>query len=76
MMTTPIESLPPACKLGLKVLEYEAPLSQSELIEQTRLNERTAKRALARLENSGLVVAERSPSDAREKRYRLDESAR
>lgn len=77
MMATPaLQQLPPAAKCAHLVLEYEAPLTQSELIERSRLDERTAKRALTRLEGSGLVVVERPPEDLREKRYRLAESAR
>ena len=71
-----LQQLPPACKCAHIVLEYEAPLTQSELIERSRLDERTARRALTRLENTGLVAVDRPTDDLREKRYRLVESAR
>ena len=76
MMASPLEQMPPAVKCAHLVLEYEAPLTQTEVIDRTRLDERTAKRALSRLEGSGLVVVERPPEDLREKRYRLADSAR
>lgn len=73
--TTLIESLPPSCACIYKTLEHEGPLSRSELIEQSRLPERTAGDALARLSEVEIIAAESPIDDLRRTEYRLDDSA-
>ena len=75
-MAVTIESLPPAPTCLYKTLEHEGPLSGQDLIERSYLPERTAEDAIARLRESGLVSVKQRPGDAREREYRLVESAR
>lgn len=70
-MAASVAELPPSAKLVVKVLEYEAPLTQIELAEQTRLNRRTVRWALTRLENNGLIETAPNMLDARQTYYSL-----
>jgi DNA-binding transcriptional ArsR family regulator len=76
VMVVSIESLPPAPTCLFKTLEHEGPLSGRQLIERSYLPERTVEDAISRLRESGLVAVEQRPGDAREREYRLAESAR
>ena len=69
--TDALDDLPPSAKLVLKVLEYEGPLTQSQLAEETRLPVRTVRAGLSRLEDVGVVDARCSLSDARKRVYTL-----
>ncbi|MHA1589211.1 MAG: hypothetical protein ACTSVA_01220 [Candidatus Njordarchaeales archaeon] len=66
-----IMSLPPSAKFVLKVLEYEGPLTQKDLIEKTMLPDRTVRYALSLLISKGLVKEDLLNRDARKKIYRL-----
>lgn len=60
---------PPSAKLVFKVLELEAPLTQSAIAERTRLSKRTTRHALSELTEADLVVEEVYPLDARKRVY-------
>lgn len=64
-----LDDLPPSAKLVFKVLEYDAPLTQQELSDQTRLPSRTTRHALSKLTDAGLVNKQISLSDARKYHY-------
>ena len=66
-----IMSLPPSAKFVLKVLEYEGPLTQKDLIEKTMLPDRTVRYALSLLISKGLVKEDLLNRDARKKIDRL-----
>lgn len=66
-----LRELPPSAKLVAKVLEIDAPLSQSQLAEESLLPDRTVRYALNRLEESDLVVSRYSFHDARKQVYSL-----
>jgi len=66
-----LRELPPSAKLVAKVLETDAPLSQGELAEESRLPDRTVRYALNRLEDEGLVTSRYSFNDARKQVYAL-----
>jgi len=66
-----ISDLPPSAKLIAKVLEYNGTLTQSELVERSRLSPRTTRQAIQKLEDAGVVESEISLADARQKLYSL-----
>jgi len=66
-----ISDLPPSAKLIAKVLEYNGTLTQSELVERSRLSPRTTRQAIQKLEGAGVVESEISLADARQKLYSL-----
>ena len=66
-----LRELPPSAKLVAKVLEIEAPLSQSGVAEESLLPDRTVRYALNRLEESDLVDSRYSFKDARKQVYFL-----
>jgi len=66
-----LRDLPPSAKLIAKVLETEAPLSQGELADESRLPDRTVRYALNRLEEESLVTSRYSFHDARKQVYAL-----
>jgi DNA-binding MarR family transcriptional regulator len=66
-----LRELPPSAKLVAKVLETDAPLSQSGLAEETLLPDRTVRYALNRLDEVGLVESRYSFYDARKRVYAL-----
>jgi len=66
-----VSDLAPSAKLIVKVLEYNGPLTQSELADKTRLSPRTTRYGLTELEEAGVVVSEISLSDARQNIYTL-----
>ncbi|UWG48560.1 Transcriptional regulator containing HTH domain,ArsR family [Halanaeroarchaeum sp. HSR-CO] len=68
--TDSLAELPPSAKLVFKVLEYEAPLTQSQLRERTRLTKRTTRHALSILTAAGVVIEEVYLPDARMRQYR------
>ncbi|MFC7165234.1 MarR family transcriptional regulator [Halospeciosus flavus] len=67
--------LPPSAKLVLKVLEYEGPLTQQEITEETRLPQRTVRDALDRLLEEGIVTKEPYFRDARQSQYAIADAA-
>ncbi|MFC6836196.1 MarR family transcriptional regulator [Halomarina ordinaria] len=68
----PVRDLPPSAKLVAKVLEYDGPLTQRELAEETLLPTRTVRYALTRLEEVEAVASRVSFTDARKRIYTLD----
>jgi len=66
-----IRDLPPSAKLVAKVLEHNDTLTQSELIEKTRLPDRTVRYALNRLEEQDVVTSQLAITDARKQIYAL-----
>ena len=76
-ITTPTEmwdalsDLPPSAKLIAKVLEYNGTLTQSELVDRSRLSPRTVRYGLTELEENGVIESEISLADARQNLYSL-----
>ncbi|MBZ6494411.1 MarR family transcriptional regulator [Natrinema longum] len=68
-----IEDLPPSAKLVFKVLEYDGPLTQKQIVEESMLSARTVRYALERLEEIGIVDEDIYFADARQSLYRLEE---
>ncbi|WP_336326602.1 helix-turn-helix domain-containing protein [Halovenus sp. HT40] len=66
-----VAELPPSAKLVAKVLEYDGPLTQSQLAEETLLPARTVRYALNRLEEIEVVNSRFSFNDARKRVYTL-----
>lgn len=66
-----LRELPPSAKLVAKVLEGDAPLSQSQLAEASLLPDRTVRYALNRLDEADLVGSRYSFTDARKQVYFL-----
>lgn len=66
-----LKELPPSAKLVAKVLETDAPLSQSGLAEETLLPDRTVRYALNRLDDVELIESRYSFDDARKRVYAL-----
>ncbi|MFB6132838.1 MAG: winged helix-turn-helix domain-containing protein [Halanaeroarchaeum sp.] len=71
--TDNLADVPPSAKLVFKVLEYDAPLTQSELCDRTRLSKRTTRHALSILTDANLVREEVYLPDARMRQYRPNE---
>jgi DNA-binding MarR family transcriptional regulator len=66
-----VADLPPSAKLVAKVLEYDGPLTQCQLAEETLLPARTVRYALNRLEEIDVVDSRFSFNDARKRVYTL-----
>lgn len=66
-----LHSLPPSAKLVVKVLEYNGGLTQKQIVEKSRLSQRTVRDALDRLQDSEVVEKEIYIPDARQNIYRL-----
>ena len=66
-----ISDLPPSAKLVYKVLEYNGPLTQKGIVEESMLSARTVRYALERLENIGVVDEDVYFADARQNLYQL-----
>ena len=64
-----LDELPPSAKLVFKVLETEAPLTQSEIAEKSRLSKRTTRYALSELTDADLVEEDVFIPDARKRVY-------
>lgn len=71
---TAVEDLPPSCKLVSLVVDEAGPLTQAELVERTRLPARTARWALDRLREEGVVAERWNPADARSHLYEISGS--
>jgi predicted transcriptional regulator len=77
-MTEPQEELvdlPPSAKLVYKVLEYNGPLTQKGIVQESMLSARTVRYALERLDEIGIVTEDVYFADARQNLYELDEEA-
>ncbi|MHB8584348.1 MAG: NAD(+)/NADH kinase [Thermoplasmatota archaeon] len=66
-----LEEAPPSAKFLAKLLEYEGPLTQQEMIRESNLSERTVRNALHWLVENGFVAKEPSLRDARQDVYNL-----
>ncbi|AGN02764.1 hypothetical protein L593_14125 [Salinarchaeum sp. Harcht-Bsk1] len=70
-----LEDLPPSAKLVFKVLEYDGPLTQKQIVEESMLSARTVRYALERLENIGIVEEDIYFADARQNLYSITAEA-
>lgn len=66
-----LSDLPPSAKLVYKVLEYDGPLTQKQIVNESMLSARTVRYALERLENIGIVNEDIYFADARQNLYQL-----
>lgn len=68
-----ISDLPPSAKLVYKVLEYDGPLTQKGIVEESMLSARTVRYALERLDGVGVIEEDVYFADARQNLYELTE---
>jgi predicted transcriptional regulator len=68
-----ISDLPPSAKLVYKVLEYDGPLTQKGIVEESMLSARTVRYALERLDEVGVIEEDVYFADARQNLYELTE---
>lgn len=66
-----VQDLPPSSKLVLKILEYDNNLTQKEIVEKSRLAQRTTRDALERLQEADIVEKGVDFRDARQNIYTL-----
>ncbi len=66
-----IADLPPSAKLVYKVLEYNGPLTQKGIVEESMLSARTVRYALERLEGIEAVDEDVYFADARQNLYEI-----
>lgn len=66
-----VRDLPPSGKLVLKVLEYNGGLTQKQIVEKSRLSQRTVRDALDRLQEQNIVEKNIYVPDARQNLYTL-----
>jgi DNA-binding MarR family transcriptional regulator len=66
-----LDELPPSAKLVYKVLEYDGPLTQKRLVEESMLSARTVRYALDRLDDCECIEEQVYFQDARQSLYRL-----
>jgi len=69
-----LRDLPPSAKLVYKVLEYDGPLTQKGIVEESMLSARTVRYALERLDDIGVVEEDVYFADARQNLYEIDDS--
>jgi DNA-binding MarR family transcriptional regulator len=69
-----LSELPPSAKLVVVVLTHEEPLTQQQLVQETRLSVRTVRRALTDLDAIGAIETAINWADARQKLYSLTDS--
>jgi predicted transcriptional regulator len=67
-----LEDLPPSAKLVFKVLEYDGPLTQKQIVEQSMLSARTVRYALERLQEIDAVSEDVYFADARQSLYEIN----
>lgn len=67
-----LHECPPSAKLVAKTLEYDGPLTQQQLAEETLLPRRTVRYAISRLDEIGVIESRISLTDARKQVYQLD----
>jgi predicted transcriptional regulator len=67
--------LPPSAKLVFKVLEYNGPLTQKGIVQESMLSARTVRYALERLEGIDVVDEDVYFADARQSLYQLTDDA-
>jgi len=66
-----LSDLPPSAKLVYKVLEYDGPLTQKQIVEESMLSARTVRYALERLQEIDLVSQDVYFADARQSIYEI-----
>jgi predicted transcriptional regulator len=66
-----ISDLPPSAKLVFKVLEYNGPMTQKGIVEESMLSARTVRYALERLEDIDIVSEDVYFADARQNLYEI-----
>ena len=66
-----IADLPPSAKLVYKVLEYDGPLTQKGIVEESMLSARTVRYALERLDEVGVIEEDVYCADARQNLYEI-----
>jgi predicted transcriptional regulator len=66
-----IADLPPSAKLVYKVLEYNGPLTQKGIVEESMLSARTVRYALERLDEVGVIEEDVYFADARQNLYEI-----
>lgn len=66
-----MDDLPPSAKLVFKVLQYNGPLTQKRIVEESMLSARTVRYALERLEEIGAVEEDIYFADARQNLYEI-----
>ena len=69
-----IEDLPPSAKLVFKVLQYDGPLTQKQIVQESMLSARTVRYALERLEDIDAVTEDVYFADARQSLYSIEEA--
>lgn len=67
----PLVDAPPSARFVLKLLEFEGPLTQQEMIRESGLSPRTIRNAVTFLLSHGFVTKEPSLRDARQDVYTL-----
>ena len=67
-----ISDLPPSAKLVFKVLEYNGPMTQKGIVQESMLSARTVRYALERLQNIDVIVEDVYFADARQNIYELN----
>ena len=68
-----IADLPPSAKLVYKVLEYNGPLTQKGIVQESMLSARTVRYALERLDDIGVISEDVYFADARQNLYEITE---
>jgi predicted transcriptional regulator len=69
--TEDISDLPPSAKLVFKVLEYNGPMTQKGIVQESMLSARTVRYALERLENIDVIAEDVYFADARQNLYQI-----
>lgn len=72
MSTDDLSDLPPSAKLVFKVLDYDGPMTQKQIVEESMLSPRTVRYAIERLDEIGIVSERVYFADARQSLYELD----
>ena len=70
-----IGDLPPSAKLVFKVLQYDGPLTQKQIVQESMLSARTVRYALERLEDIDIVTEDVYFADARQNLYEIEAPA-
>ena len=70
-----LSDLPPSAKLVYKVLEYNGPMTQKDIVEESMLSARTVRYALERLEEIDIVTEDVYFADARQNLYEIEAPA-
>ena len=70
-----IVDLPPSAKLVYKVLEYNGPLTQKGIVQESMLSARTVRYALERLDEIGVITEDVYFADARQNLYEIKDDA-